>query len=200
MPASPYVSGAVPVFVGFYSGGPIAQGSTIIAPQSISFLGHTENGLDIQYEHRYAPFRVDLGGEVEADQCYQGTTAIITAVLSRWDDAVYQLLVGPPVGDTLGLDLPGDIGTLVTQEGACTQLVLPFPYANKAAYAAQVDGVRFFSCTLTQDNWKMLGTRPRLLALTWKANRVFVPGVSNFFGYGAWTLFDQNISGLPPAS
>ncbi len=198
--ANPYVSGAVPIYVATYStAAPIAAGTTVAAPTTIAFLGHTENGLDIQFEHRFTPFRVDLGGEVESDESYQGSTAIITATLTRWNDAVYQAVVAPPVSFTLGFDDPGDIGTLVTQESQAVQLILPFPYAAKPAYATQVAGLRFVSCRISQDNWKNLGTRPRLLSLTWKANRVFLPGVSNAFGYGRWLLFDTTIAGLPAA-
>lgn len=200
MPASPYVAGAVPVFIGTYAGGPIVSGSSIDAPAIIGFLGHTENGLDVQFEHKFDPFRVDLGGSVEADQSYQGTTAVITATLSRWDDEVYQTLVGGPVNAFLGSDVPGDIGTLMVQEGNVQQVILPFPYQAKSAYSTQIAGLRFFACTLVQDNWKALGTRPRLLSLSWRANRVFVPGVTNEFGYGAWVLFDETIGGLPSPS
>ena len=203
MPATPFVSGAVPIFVGYYASGPIVSGATIAAPAELLFLGHTENGLDIQFEHKFDPYRVDLGGSVEADKSYQGTTATITATLSRWDDAAYQSLVAPPViigASGMGGDVPGGIGTLMVQEGAAQQVIALFPYQAKTAYAAQVAGLRFFACTLEQDNWKALGTRPRLLSLSWRANRVFVPGITNAFGYGGWVLFDSNMTGLPAVS
>src|ERR1700733_6198166 len=198
MSSSPYVSGAVPLYLGSYvSGQPLVNGTTINAPSLISFLGWTVGGLDIQYENRFVPFNVDLGGDVEADQSHQGRTAIITATLSRWDDAIYQTFIACPVGVTLGIDDPGNIGTLMTTEGECMQLILPFPYQAKTAYAAQVAGTRFFACRINQDNWKQLGTKPRLLSLSWKALRVFIPGISNAFGYGRWQMFDTTISGLP---
>src|SRR5438105_3720161 len=117
--AKPYVTGPCAIYCGI---------GALYAP---IFLGHSERGVRIRIAPEYEPVHNDLGGRVPIDWLYEGETAIISADLTRFNEAVYELIAARPRTSTLGsvpgVNVPGDIGTMMITEGFAYPLWLVFP-------------------------------------------------------------------------
>lgn len=194
--AQPYVTGPASIWV--------APG--LSAPL---FLGHAERSPSIQVRPSHSPIFSDLSGQrVPLDYIYDGEEALISMDLTRFNEAVYRLIAnrGTPGLGTRGLDIPGDIGTLLGTEGRAYPLWIRFPYSAKTAFSnatngAMPGGYRFPLAFLEgPDGLDGLGTTNRRLRLNFHAIRYLDVSVTNTFGAGSLLLYDHNmgaVSSLP---
>ena len=170
-----------------------------------AYLGTCEESPEIDLIAIERDVQNSLGGVgVPFDKAYQGEMGMITCVLNRYNEAVYQTLATRPrtfQGGTPGTNTAGDIGSLMLQEGLAfsTWILFTFGangYAPKPAMNGPngiVPGYRFFATMLLGPNrQRNMGTTPKKLVLTIGALRVFNPALQTF------SLYDWNVAGLPP--
>lgn len=172
-----------------------------------AYLGTCEESPEIDLIAMEKEVINSLGGVgIPFDSAYQGEIAIITAVLNRYNEAVYQGMANRPAGfsrpPTPGINTAGDIGSLYLTEGLAftTWILFTFGangYAPQPAMNAAPNGIppgyRFWATRLLGPNRiRSMGTTPKKLVLTIGALRVFNPAAQTF------TLYDWNVAGLPP--
>lgn len=189
----PWVTGPVDIFVGLGSGGgPL-------------FLGHDERMLAPMIRPYYSPHYSSLGGEhIPMDMTYDGQDAMVSVNLTRFNEAVYLALASRAPGSRAspvvapGVDLPGDLGSLVILEGVAFQLWLRFPYSAKPAMAGMPAGYRFPKAYVAgPDTLGNLGTGTRRTSVQFHCLRetTIVPGAA--LGGVFHRCYDFNMSALP---
>jgi hypothetical protein len=163
------------------------------------FFGHCEApGFSVDWLWRYAQHMNDLGGIKEPyDQSYQGKAALISGVLTRLDWNVLEAFTTFGAGGSSGVDVPGDIGTLIMTEAAGFELFLRFPYARKFPGIGLAAGLHFPVCKWDRETFQNLTPGAAAVAVAIYALRDFDAEISNEFGWGGWTLFDGDVSSLP---
>jgi hypothetical protein len=188
--AQGFVSGPVDIWCGVGSGG---------APL---FLGHGQRGPRIQVRRAYQDMWCDLGGGIPFDKAYAGAMGIVSVELSRWNENVLRIIQDAAVTNSTftvapGLNDPGEVGSLMVQEGIAYNLFLRFPHSAKPSYATQPLGFRFVAAFLEgPDDFEDLGPKPRKVGLIWTCLRTFDTTVSNVYGTGRMLLYDTNVTGL----
>lgn len=187
MASQPWVTGPAHIFCGVGVG---------YAPR---YLGTAEKSVRGQRNLEYEPVFNDIGGtRIPIDTSFQGEQWFISADVSRWDMASYNLLATVPrPSGTLGQNAGGDLGTLMIQEGCAYPLWIQFPYGGgaKVAYAGLEAGRRFFaSYLLGPEVLEPMGTQPHKRRLVWHCLRLLAPAANNSI---ASASFDANMSGLP---
>ncbi len=158
----------------------LGSGITAVSP---IFLGSTKETPRYRKEANFEPVMNDIGGREPMDDSYQGRSAMIELLLNKWDNNIalaldnVNLNSAPP-----GIDLFGDVGTLVIQEGKFIPVWLLFPYGASSIFpkASMNDlppGYFFPACHLETNVGDQLGTKPYQLQLVFKARRLFnLPG------------------------
>jgi hypothetical protein len=140
----------------------------------------------------------EAGPGLPTDELYEGSEALISADINRWNEPVYAALaqtVNPaPGGAAPGWDPFGAVGTSLVMEGFTHPLWVQFPYAIKLAMGTRglVGGYRFYNCKLIAPRMlDRLGHEPAVRRLVWKASRYYdlASGISG--------LYDTDMSGLP---
>lgn len=186
--ASPYVPGPAPIFVGL--GGSAGQPA---------FLGFSERGVHIDINPMYSDYIVDLGGAVPLDKSYQGATATVSFDLTRWNEDVLAAMddfSGSLAGSSRGVDVPGEIGTLMSYEGAAYTLWIVFPYSNFPAYADMPAGYRFPKAFIDRETLPERGSKPAKVHLIMTCLRDLDMTTINDYGRGKLTLYDNDMSAI----
>lgn len=175
---------------------------------SAQYFGTTETTPNVSVEPRFREVTNDIGGEVEVDDCYQGKRGLVRGDFTRWDQGVLDRLRQLDPTDataTDGLDVSGDIGSLMVTEKKAYPIWILFPYQSKPAFSTMRKGYRFAAAYLTQDSLPQLGTKPHKISLVWKCLRVYkspqnadsdIGNPGNIPG-GAFLLYDEDMNGLP---
>lgn len=169
------------------------------------YLGTGEEGVDMDFGTHFSPLYEDeAGGEVPSERIYEGQEAWIWSDINVYNELLYAYMASrtsagifstPPFGVSAprGIDLEGDVGTLMAAEGATFPLWVVFPYAGKARFARNYmpPGYRFFATSMENDKLPV-GNKARKVRAVWYAQRVKAGG--------AWCLYDHNMSGIstPP--
>lgn len=197
MSATPQVTGPVLIYVGFPTN-PANQAGGLFGG-TIQFLGTAEKCPRWSNRAAWVPVYNDLGGQsIAADVLYEGNECFVMADMTSWDDAVLQALMARPFSLTPdGIDIPGDLGTMMVTEGAAPTLYLTFPYSTRApaVRAGMPAGRRFPAAILeSPDDFDSMGTAPRKVRLLWHCYRVAQAiGPQGM----TWLLYDSNVAGLP---
>lgn len=112
--------------------------ATALAKTDLLFLGTCESGASIQIQTMYEEVINDVGGSMlPIAKIYQGQQGAVVGTLNKYNEAVYARLADHPFqAGTRGIDLPGDIGTVLEQEGGTFHLVVWFPYNTKPIYTS----------------------------------------------------------------
>jgi len=190
-----YVTGPAHLFVGptIYSQGQLG----LTGP--LQYLGTAEYAPNIQIRAGYLPVHNDLGGSVVPfDSSFQGEEGFTFVDINRYNEIVLARIQARPRNHFAnqqpprGLNYPGDIGSLMIQEGLAYSVVVVFPYAAKPAMAGMPFGYRFpFSWLLGPDDLKELGTKPRKVGLVFYHGRGFNPLNGQFL------VYDNTLPQLP---
>lgn len=133
-------------------------------PGNLEYLGTAEVAPEITIIPVHKPVYNDLGGEVPFDQSFQGEYATISALLTRWNESVYQHLAARPryIAGLAGTNALGDTGTLALTEGKYIGVSVFFPYTLKLAYTGMPGGYAFTSCVaIGPDKFARIGTQSR---------------------------------------
>jgi hypothetical protein len=163
---------------------------------SVRYLGTCEDAPRIQVKRAFRPVLNDIAGDEPLDLSYLGRSAMISLPLNRYDEAVYALIDAMPNAQAIrrGEEIEGDVGTLMSQEGASCVLYVQFPYATKPAMAVggMPRGYRFIRAVqIGPDDLFPLGTKARKVHLMFHAIRAYDPKT------GHLKLFDHDVTGLP---
>ena len=185
--AGPFVPGPAPIWIAF-GGQP-------------NFLGFSEGGVSIDLMASYLPYHNDLGGQEALDYSYQGQGATINFVLTRWNALTLANLedyAGIVTGSGPGLDVAGEIGTLMAYEGAAFEAWIAFPYAAKPAYSTNMLGYHFSHVILDRESLPQRGARPAKVACNMRAIRqlVMTPATQNGLTAGNLLLYDYDMSAI----
>ncbi len=168
-----------------------------IASKQITFLGVCEDTPQVRIKHEYTPLFNSLGGaSISSDEAYQGASAFVRLDLTRWTESARQAMSAMPFfTGTPGTSIFGDLGCLMVTESAAYPLIISFPYANKAAYAAagMPAGVTFVAAWMEEDDFGNLNTNARKVSCVMRCRRVF--SISTL----AWQLFYYGVPGGLPA-
>lgn len=194
-------------------GSPGAAASALAAAR---FLGTCESPPKIKIVPHYKPIFNDLrGDQVPFDKMYLGEEAFFSGVVNRFNWSTWAMLNSPPnlsaalaggggvfgvglfgpAGLSQGLDLNGEIGSLVLTEAMGMAFYVVFPFAAKPAYGSlgansMPAGYRFFNCTLDPVELDV-GMREMAVHLSVHATPVY------FTTNGSSRLYDFAVAGLP---
>lgn len=192
--AQPFVPGPAPIFV--------SDSSSAIP----FFLGYSERGVSFSHDPSYVPYYCDLGGATPLDFSYQGESMMIHLDLVRWNPAVLRTIqdvidhdgaFGNP-GSAPGVDVAGEIGTLMAYQNAGQMLWVAFPYANSQAFAGNPPGYRFPCAILEREGLPEHGSKPAKVSMSFRAvrNLDMRPATLTPFGAGKLTLYDFDMSAI----
>jgi hypothetical protein len=180
-----------------YSTGP-AHWWVSLQNSPLLYLGTCEKKPKIVVRPSWSPAYNDLGGQkIPFDMSYQGTEGISLLNLTRFNEPVYQLLATRPSASTKiasGINVPGDIGTLLLTEGLAWTVYVYFPYAAKLAYKSggMVPGYRFPASYLEGPDEFEPSTDPINRTLIFHHLRAFDPKT------GIFDCYDFLLPTMPP--
>lgn len=185
MSAQQFATGSVHSFVRFAGG-------------SILYLGTCESMPQDQRNPEYEMLMNDISGsKVPLDVAWEGESAQISLVLTRWDENVANVCETPPgVAPVAGSWFMRDVGTLMSLEKETTELWLVYTFgsvlANKVAYTANGlhAGRHYPQCVLWSPQLDETGTKPMKRHFMYYAWPRYDP--SNF----KFTLYDYDFTGI----
>ncbi len=168
----------------------VTPGSLVLASQlDCVFFGWMEKVPTIQLRPVYRPYRTDAGGVEPHDHYYGGSSALVSGVVTVWNQATLTLMQSYTGDYYPGQDTAGAVGRAMGAEEAAFQLFLVFPYQRKGDYSDMPPGYRFLNAWL-QDDGSTNGSTARKLQLAWKCQRLYNPAD------GTYTLYDNNMTPL----
>lgn len=182
-------TGAVHVFVGF-GGGP--GGSRFSATGGgPAYLGTGEKAPYWRMRPAYAPLFTDVGGVMlPFTNIYSGHEAFVTVRLTRWNYGTLRKVEALSDSGDPGNDPAGSVGTLPSLEGNIKMhLWLTFPYAGDNP--GMPKGIHFHAAELTELGHQP-GTGTNSYDVSWHCQREYDPGSGEF------TVYDEDLGGLPP--
>lgn len=202
-----YVTGPVQIYVGLYRGEPSSSGGygggfrqLLEYPTKpyIQFLGTCEAGPQFEFTPHYKALIADAnGGGFPFDVASLLETAVITMVLNRFNESVYQNLQSRPRSSTIaGEYAADDVGRLLMHEAYATPIWLHYPYYSKFAGFGMAVGMHFLA-TWPISEAHTPGTRQSKRLLQLQAIPVYNPAT------GGWKMYDEvmtHIPALPPVS
>ncbi len=182
--AQPYCTGAVFVFIG-------------VTTDSAQYLGTCENFPTRSTKRNWDAVMNDVSGSKEPfDFAFEGQSALIGCVLTRWNESVLRFLDAQPnpITNTAGVESVLDQGALMATEGNTFHLWLLYAFATKAvAYPLQGAGKHYPQCILFGPDETESGSRPK------KEHRMFYAWRQYDPAAGTFTLYDEGgLTSLPP--
>lgn len=182
-----------------------------------TFLGHGERAPVIQLVPHYVVHHADAAGAAVFERLYAGAIARISVDLVRFNQATLDDIQaaggaawdqpGAEADAAFGFDPPGAIGTATMAEGLGHTLYLRFGGALRPTMqglrnprARLPRGYRFYNCTLEPQVVRGGSAAPYKVSLAWLATPWFNPDYRNRWGYGSFTLYDDDVAeldGLP---
>ena len=187
MPAQPYATGAVHVFVRALVSGPI------------TYFGTCESMPQDSRNNEYEMLMNDISGsKVPLDLAWEAQSAQIGLVMTRWDEVVAQTLTSAPISVVDGSWPWESVGTLMGLEGFYTEIWLTYTFggalANKAAYTGNglTSGRHYLQAVLWSPQTDETGTKPmkrHFMFYAWP--KLVIGGTKPRF-----TLYDTNMTGI----
>lgn len=171
-------------------------------------LGTSEQGPSRSTERSFKQMRNDLTSERTFDYVYAGgEEAVLSFVLTWWDDSVAQALEASPVSNNIGRSDIYDMGTMMGQEGKAAEIWYAFTFrgpggptvgsaphtVERTTFRFQEGGRHYVQAVFWGPEQDETGTKERkkhMVFRAWKKMSI-VGGVPTF------TLFDFNMAGLP---
>jgi hypothetical protein len=192
-----------------YSTGPALIYADLNGPV---FVGTCQRAPGISVRPHWTDVQNDLGGTVAFDVLYESQEAMVTGVINRYSETLYQIMadrasnVLPPVP---GSNSSGEIGSLMLTEGLTYELWVVFPYSTKVFYSnpapgfgAMPQGYHFFNAYLMGPDGNQIGTTTeRKIQMTWRCLRTFdtspdESGLAGDFNTGQFDLYNFDCSAV----
>ncbi len=207
--AKVYVTGPVHMWAGV--GGQDLNSKTPL------YLGTGQQAPDIDIKCEWDQVMNDLSGtKLGFDDLYEGTEAMISFVLNRFKYATLLRMMSRPnyAQGTPGMEVSGDVGTLMGHENMTFPFWCKFPYNAKPFQNDMPAGLRFWSCKLLSPDKIQGGTKDKKIHCIVHAKRAFTnkssplggpsivyngggaASVNNLDG-GTFKLYDYDMNGLP---
>ncbi len=167
--AQSYTTGCVHIYVGLGLASP-------------AYLGTSEGFPMVDTQREWDAVMNDISGsKLPFDYVYEGEQAIISTVLTRWNQAVLDVIdTQPNVAGVLGVNSATDTGSMMAQEGLTFQLWLRYGFGAKAAYLGQGLGKHYPQVILLGPDRTESGSRPRKEHRIFQAWRRYDPTIGNF--------------------
>lgn len=190
--AQEFATGAVHIYVR----GNVA-GAKNNPSASIKYLGTAEQGPQLQTDRTYKQVMNDLSSQKPFDYVYAGgEEAILSFVLTRWNEPVATLLEAAPFSGGVGFSTIFDQGSLIGQEELALEIWYVYTFgglAARASMAGQEAGRHYWQAIFWGPDQHTLGTQERKKHMVFKAWKYF--DVSQ--NPPRFTLWDADVSGLP---
>lgn len=144
-----------------------------------AYFGTSESGVKLVNQKQYDPVMNDIAGpKVPMDETFASKISYIIAIMTRWDENVYQIMSNAPAGNPLIPSIaPGEIGALMFGQGGAFRLAIAAPYGG--TFNDPLSYV-YYGVRLHQDEQEPLGTRHKKLPLIWEAKPVYVIASQSF--------------------
>lgn len=186
--ATPFVPGPAPIWLGGAGLQPF-------------FLGWSERGVSFDLNPNWMPYYCDLGGAEPMDYSYQGQGGTISFTLVRWNPAsliIIEDYVGAFPGTSAGIDVAGEMGTLMSYEGLALSCWIGFPYTAKLAYSNNILGYHFYRVIIERESLPERGARPAKVNMTLRAVRqlVMTQATQNGLVAGSLGLYDNDMTAI----
>lgn len=190
--ANEFCTGAVHIYVQQMGGQPTTS-------TAIGYLGTCENFPERQTERSYKNLQNDLSSQRAFDYVYAGgSEAVVSLVLTRWNESVALTLERAPVSGLVGADHLNDIGSLMFQEKLGWRLLLVNQFGTGVAggiarptMVGQENGRRYVASLFWGPERFESGTKEAKKHMVFRCGRLYDPATQKF------TLWDGNISGVP---
>lgn len=184
----------------YFSTGPCEIACGVGDGGVLVFLGFSERGIRPRRRRATVKAMSDQGGGVEQDRVYAGQMAMVSCTLTKWHQPTLDLVmdVAREAGGVAvpGTDFPGDVGSLLVEEGKAYPLVFRFTNALKPAYNradnVMPPGRRYPVAFLDDQDEEEDGYGVRKITLTWVCLREMNLDVVNTFGRGSQVCYDES--------
>jgi hypothetical protein len=193
--AQEYATGAVWIFVKLppnITGLPIS-GGTVPAGGSVQLLGTSEQGPARQTDRSWKQVMNDLSSQRAFDYVYAGgEEAVLSFVLTRWNENVAQALECAPVSGGMGYKTILDVGSLMGQEKLALEISYTFTFgglAPRGSMAGQEGGRHYVQALFWGPDQDETGTHERKKHMVFKAWSKYDPTQNP----PRFTLFDFNV-------
>lgn len=192
--ASEYATGAVHIYVKMPATIPVVGGS-------IKYLGTAEQGPERSTERTFKQVMNDLSSQRAFDYVYAGgEEAVLSFVLTRWNENVAQGLERAPVSGGFGFATIFDQGSLMGQENLAVEIWYGFSFHMGLAGAPArpsmpgIEGGRHYVQALFWGPERdETGSHERKKHMVFRAWKKYDKTTSP----PRFTLFDTNMAGLP---
>ncbi len=153
----------------------------------VNYLGTCEQMPQDSRSPEYEMLMNDLSGsKVPLDMAFEGVSAQVSMVLTRWDNTVAEALTKAPSTTGIGSYSYSDVGTLMSLEGQCTEIWLAYTFTAlnpKAVYATLPKGRHYIQSVLWSPQLDETGTKPMKRHFMFYAWPKYVPLTKKFTLY-----------------
>jgi len=191
--AQEWATGGVHIFV---RGNTSNGGNKKTAP--ILYLGTAEQAPSIQTDRTFKQVMNDLSSQKPFDYVYAGgSEAILSFVLTRYEEPAATLLEQAPISGGLGFETIFDQGSIMGQEGLTLDIWYLYTFGGLAAspsMTGQEAGRHYVQALFWGPDTHSLGTQERKKHFVFKCFKKYDPTQNP----PRFTLWDTNMQGLPP--
>ncbi len=174
-----------------WSTGPVDLWVGVGSQGTPKFLGHSENGYEINPRPQYEQVMNDLAGiRVPYERGWQGADYMVLpgGSLTRWNENIYGALQGyvDPKSTFAGALIRGREntvarGSLMMTQGLSIGVWLRYPFSVLPAFAGLPGGYRFVNCVVDADSMNP-GAKAYKIGPAFYAWPAFIPNVG-FYAY-----------------
>lgn len=184
--AQEYATGAVHIYVKMPSNNLLGGG--------IRYLGSSEQGPQRTTERTFKQVMNDLSSQRPFDYVYAGgEEAVLSFVLTRWNDGVAQALECAPFSGGFGYSTIFDQGSLMGQENLAVEIWYSFTFSGRASMPGMEGGRHYVQALFWGPEQDETGSHERKKHMVFRAWKKFDAKVTP----PRFTLFDTDMTGLP---
>ncbi len=173
------------------------------------FIGTCQSAPEIDIQPSFHHVMNDLGGNQKPfDRMWEGEEGMVSGVLNRFNYLTLLRMMSRPrtntaTPGTAGINISGDVGTLMGQEGLTYHLWVAFPKGGTLPYPDLVPGYHFYAAMLLGPDKIQPGTKDLGVHCIWQCQRQFNPAGAGLGipTTGSLTLYDTlttSFASLPP--
>lgn len=163
----------------------------------ILYLGTSEQGPQRQTDRNFKQVMNDLKSQKPFDYIFAGgSEAVLSFVLTRWNEPTATLLEQAPFSGGLGFETIFDIGSLMGQEGLALEIWYLYTFGGLAVRQSMVGqeaGRHYHQALFWGPEQDTLGSTERKKHMVFKAWGKYRPDKNP----PRFDLWDTNMAGLP---